>query len=361
MKKIYENIYNLIPCKNISTDDSIYLLNDAEIKNIKRKEIIAIFLSSLIGVLMVLILYLPQYFWPFLFPDNNFILPFFKKPFTFSVIGFIYGMVLVFAEIILLSILNIYCAHEIAFATGFINSDNKNELDKKNIVLTIASEKINKDIIKLGIDPYAGLNKKTIILFNLFFTLKAALSSMVLKLVVQRVLGRYALRKVIDMLGIPVFAFWNAWGTRKVLRQTRVIIMGQNYLIHFKVELNKFRELTEIEKSIVYDTLQFISESKRDYHQNHFMLSKLIIEHFQIKIEKTHNMNGKYFLNINDSAEDFKLLNEKIILLGFVLDGEISVREKKRLKLLIDAKVTNKSMQDVLLLRHVFLNGKGYY
>ena len=125
--------------------------------------------------------------------------------------------------------------------------------------------------------------------------------------------------------------------------------------------INKFRELTEIEKSIVYDTLQFISESKRDYHQNHFMLSKLIIEHFQIKIEKTHNMNGKYFLNINDSAEDFKLLNEKIILLGFVLDGEISVREKKRLKLLIDAKVTNKSMQDVLLLRHVFLNGKGYY
>lgn len=88
------------------------------------------------------------------------------------------------------------------------------------------------------------------------------------------------------MLGVP-----------KVLRQARVIIMGQNYLNHFNTDLHNFRKLTTNEKAILYDTLQFIAESKRDYHQNHFHLSKLIIEHFQIETQKNIAYK-KIFLNL---------------------------------------------------------------
>lgn len=106
--------------------------------------------------------------------------------------------------------------------------------------------------------------------------------------------------------------------------------MGQNYLNHFNTDLHNFRKLTTNEKAILYDTLQFIAESKRDYHQNHFHLSKLIIEHFQIETQK-NTAYKKIFLNLKNSDEDFKALNEKIILLGFVLDGELSSREKNSL------------------------------
>ena len=356
---MYKKFYNLIPKKKSIADDSIYLLSDSEIKYIKNKEYFAVFLSAAIGAIMVLALYLPQYYWPALFPENIFIIPFFNENFSFSVIGFVYGMLLVFIEIVLLTFLNIYCAHEIAYATGFINSDNKNQADKKNILLKIANEKKDKEIITLGIDPYSGLNKKTVILFNLFFTLKVTLSNMFFKLLVQRVLGRYALRQVMDMAGIPVFAFWNAWGTQKVLRQARVIIMGQNYLNHFNADLHNFRKLSTNEKTTLYDTLQFIAESKRDYHQNHFHLSKLIIEHFQIETQKKHSLQKKYFLNLKNSDEDFKALNEKIILLGFVLDGELSSREKKRFNVLKKENITNKTIPQLKLLLTNFLNGKG--
>jgi hypothetical protein len=161
------------------------------------------------------------------------------------------------------------------------------------------------------------------------------------------------------MVGIPVFAFWNAWGTQKVLRQARVIIMGQNYLNHFNTDLHNFRKLTNNEKTTLYDTLQFIAESKRDYHQNHFQLSKLIIEHFQIETQKKHSLQEKYFLNLKNSDEDFKVLNEKIILLGFVLDGELSVREKKRFNVLKKENITNKTIPQLKLLLTNFLNGKG--
>ena len=353
--------YNLIPSKNkLVSDDSIYLLNEIEILQIKKKERKSILFSALIGVLMVLALYLPQYYLPSLFPERLYNIPIINYSFNFSISCFIYGLCLLYFEILLLSLLNIYCAHEIALATGFINTTNKNDADKKSLLINVAKEKKNKKILDLGIDPYSGLSKINVFLLNLIFTLKATISNSLFKLFVQRILGRYAFRQLIDMLGIPIYAFWNAWGTRKVLREARLIIMCQNYLSHFNKELLQFRELNADEKSMLYYTLQYIAESKRDFHQNHFYLSTLIIDHFQIPIQKNvDTLKDTYFSDLNTIAPDFKALNEKIILFGFVLDGHLSMRENKRIKLLLKKGIIQHDYDDIKLMCSNFLNGKG--
>ncbi len=356
---MYKWFYNKIPFKASIADDSIYLLTENEIRYIKRRENTTIFLAALIGALMVLILYIPQYLWPSLFPVNIFHLPYLSEPVEFSVIAFLYGMLLVYAEIVLLTFLNIYCAHEIAVATGFITQQTKYSAERKDLLLSIGQEKKTKDIINLGIDPYSGLKKSTVFFMNLFFTLKATLSNLVFKILIQRVMGRYAIREVMDMIGIPIFAFWNAWGTRKVLREARIVIMGQNYLEYFKTELQQFRSVSLKEKKLIYDTLQYVAVSKRDYHKNHYHLTKLILEHFEIELEKNHIVSADYYQSLNDCVKDYKDLTEKILLIGFVLDGSLSVREKARLKTLNKNKVITKTVAEVELLADNFVYGKG--
>lgn len=356
---MYKWFYNKIPAGHSIADESIYLLTEKEIKYIKRRENYAIFLAALIGGLMVLVLYLPQYWWPHLFPVNTFDLPFLDEPLEFSVITFIYGMVLVYAEIVLLTFLNIYCAHEIALATGFINHQSKHSEDRKTLLLTIGQEKKTKDIKQFGINPYYGLKRSTVFLMNLLFTLKATLSNLLFKIFVQRVLGRYAIREVMDLIGIPIFAFWNAWGTRQVLKEARIVIMGQNYLDNFKTELLQFRKLSATEKILLYDTLQYVAVSKRDYHKNHFYLTRLIMENFEIVNEPSHVISENYYSQLNISSPDFKILNEKILLIGFVLDGHLSSREKKRLSILNKNKIINKTLHEVEVLTANFVYGKG--
>jgi hypothetical protein len=356
---MYNWFYNKIPARATLADDSIYLLTSEEIKYIKKRENVAVFLAALIGGIMVLLLYLPQYWWPQLFPVNTFNLPFLHDPVEFSVITFVYGMVLVYAEIILLTFLNIYCAHEIAFATGYINEHTKQSTERKSLLLSIGQEKKTKEIKEFGIDPYYGLNKSTVFLMNLLFTLKATLSNLLFKIFIQRVLGRYAIREVMDLIGIPIFAFWNAWGTQKVLKEARIIIMGQNYIEQFKTEILNFRKLNPTEKTHLYDTLQYIAVSKRDYHKNHYYLTRLIMETFEISNEQKHVISNDYYLQLNASANDFKKLNEKILLIGFVLDGRLSIREKKRLRILNRNKIINKTIEEVEALTANFVYGKG--
>lgn len=78
-----------------------------------------------------------------------------------------------------------------------------------------------------------------------------------------------------------------------------------------------------------------------------------------MKLKKKHSLQEKFFLNLKNSDEDFKALNEKIILLGFVLDGELSNREKKRFNILKKENITNKTIPQLKLLLTNFLNGKG--
>ena len=53
---------------------------------------------------------------------------------------------------------------------------------------------------------------------------------MVFKVLIQRMLGRYALQSVKDFAGIFIFSAWNAYGTEVILKEARVIIMGQNLI-----------------------------------------------------------------------------------------------------------------------------------
>jgi hypothetical protein len=358
MKILYRHFYKLLQVSNSETDKHVHLLNPTELKAINRLEWKALTASGLIGTVAVLLLYLPQYAFPKLFPSHEFDLPIVGKT-ALPLVATVYGVLLVFIEIWALTLVHLYCIHHMAVATGYINETTKFLEGKQKKIMDVSTEEKDKTLQNYGIDPYQGLKTTHIWLFNLLIALKATLSNMLVKILIRRFLGRYAVREVLDLIGIPIFAFWNMMATRTVLREARVMIMGQNlidsFIPNFKETALKIKDLPET-KSLIYDTLQFIAVSKRDYHANHAYLTAKILPVFEIPIETQHPVTPDYPQRLRKADPDIKLFCQLLIIMGLLLDGQVSLRERQKVK---KEGILDLNVSELVRLKNDFLEGRG--
>lgn len=357
MQFFYRWFYKNLPLKNLSTDGNVALLTTAESKRLRALQRLGILLSAAIGAIGVLLLYVPKYWHPEWFFTHD--ISVFGNAITLPIGFMLYSFVLVFIELELLTMLNIYCLHQMAVATGFLHYHNHNNADVRKTLLQVSLEKKDKDIIRYGINPLEGMNVKALFVWNLLIKLKATLSNMLFKFLVQRMLGRYALQWVKDFGGLPIFAAWNAWGTHQVLQQGRVVIMGQNLVETTALHIyNRFESLAPYEE-LVFNTLQFVAISKRDYHANHACLAKALIEHFGLKKPDTAFDKTAYYAALKQAPHSIGQLCKMIVVLGFLLDGYLSTRELKKLEELRQLHMLSDSKSEITLLLKNMLNGKG--
>jgi hypothetical protein len=361
MKNLYKQFHKRLPIPTVETDATLHLLNPTEHRAIKRLEWTAMFASGLTGTLAVLLLYLPQYQFPQLFPSHDFDLPIVGKV-AVPIVATIYGVVLVFLEIWALTLLHLYCIHHIAVATGYLKNSSENFEEKQAKILSISTEEKDKTLLSYGINPFQGLKMSQVWLMNSLIALKATLSNMIVKIIVRRFLGRYAVREVLDLLGIPIFAFWNIMATRTILREARVMIMGQNLIDAFEPNFRsislKINHLSD-SKTLIYDTLQFIAVSKRDYHANHAYLTAKVLKAFDIPIETQHLVPTNYAERLANADPIVKNFCQFIIIIGLLLDGEISWRERQRIQKLHSEGILEPSVSEIVALKNDFLEGRG--
>ncbi len=357
MQFAYNWFYRVLPIKKIHPDQDLFLLNDDEIRAIKQKERFAVWAAAFIGAMGVLLLYIPQYVAPQWFPAVAVSL--FGNTFTVPIVALVFGVLLVYVEILLLTFLNIYCIHSIAVATGYLNHDNKKDMELRKMMLNVGLEKKDKSLLKYGIDPLQGLNKKGLFIWNFLLTLKATVSNILFKLIIQRLLGRYAIKAVQDMAGIPIFAAWNAWGTWVVLKQARVVIMGQTLIEMLCSRIKTDQEPTPHFKDLLYDTLQYIAVSKRDFHQNHCILTKNLFAIYNIEPKTVHRLEGNYVQKLLITAKEEKEVCLLLIVVGFILDGNISLREMLQINELQKVKLLDLTGKQISQYKKDFLNGKG--
>ena len=357
MQFAYHWFYRVLPLKKINADQDLFLLDDEEIRTIKQKERFALWAAAFLGAMGVILLYVPQYAAPQWFPVTPVSL--FGNIFPIPLVGILYSVLLVYIEILLLTFLNIFCIHSIAVATGFLSHDNKKDVELRKMMLNVGLERKDKSLLKYGIDPLQGLNKKGLILWNFLVILKATLSNMLFKFIIQRLLGRYAIKVVQDMAGIPIFAAWNAWGIRAVLKQARVVIMGQHLIEMVCRRIKTEQEPTACFKDLLYDTLQYIAISKRDFHQNHCILTKNLFAIYNIKTKQVHRIEGNYVEKLKTAAKEEKAVCLLLIVVGFILDGNISLREMLKINELQKEKLLDLTDKQISQYRKDFLNGKG--
>ena len=354
---IYRYFYTRLPVRKTITDDELHLLTPAENQAIRQKERFAIWTAAALGAMGVLLLYVPRYVSPHWFPVM--VVELFGNQFELPLVMWVYSAMLVYAEIMLLTFLNIYCIHEIAVATGYIHAQNKQDATLRNTVLQIGTEKKNRGLLQYGIDPFQGLNKRALVAWNLLITLKATLTNILFRFFIQRILGRYALKAVQDFAGIPVFAAWNAWGSRNVLHQARVIILGTKVIEQICSKVFESLPNDGAVNGLLFQTMQFVAISKRDFHQNHALMAGLLFTHYNITPQQTLLDEAAYLEWLAAAPPLQKRVCMLIICTGMLLDGSLSNRERKRIQKLYDMKILDMDAETLMGYKQDFMNGRG--
>lgn len=346
--------------KSDQSGEELFLLTEKEIQALRKIKNHTYFKAALVGSLGVILLYVPYHlFGENLFPVTMVDLPLFTDPVAVEIEFLIYSIVLVVAEIWYLTVLNIRAVASIASACGCPSDKDPNFESNVNALIAVGLEKKQKDLASIGINPYEGLSKWSVILYQIALKLKAALSGFLVKLLVTKILGRYALRMVVDLAGIPVYAFWNIWGTRTIMNEARVRVMAPPLINKFTQKLfDDFQNNSQF-RSAIYNTLQAISTSKRSFHYNHFLLASSILNKFEIPVSTEPNFEENFLKNVPAFEAEVERAIAKLLLFGIMIDGRLSLREKRALKNLRELNVMPYSEEQVKRWTKDYFEGRG--
>ena len=113
------------------------------------------------------------------------------------------------------------------------------------------------------------------------------------------------------------------------------------------------------DKALLYDTFRFIAVSKRDFHQNHFALTKALVEHYAIAVEPDRGTLEDYLARLAAAPERLRRAAVLLIVIGFLLDGQISWRERRRIRELAERGVFRYSAGEVQTMCRDFVRGAG--
>lgn len=326
MQSLYQFFYNSLPVKNETQRKLLYTFTEEEYVAIRALERKSIIISACIGAMGVIFLFLPQYLWPQLFPYK--LINVFNKTYQVPVVFVLYGGLLALLEIVALTFINIYFIHQTGVVTGFINKTNKQEAANQKLLLNIANERTTKIKPAYCINPMLGLSRQAIFTAFVLQKAKGVLSNAIIKALIGRLGGRFAIKAVQNMIGIPVYAFWDAWAARKIMRRTRAVIMGQNLINDLFEHLPKPVNTSADFKALLYNSLQYIATTKRYYHENHNLLTVKVFERYNLKSENVISSNKDFITRLKAAPVLERSVCAKIMLTGWLLDESIYEREK---------------------------------
>lgn len=344
----------------VQDGDELFLLSEVEIAALKKISRDTYLKAGIAGALGVLLLFFPYHLiGESLFPTTQVWIPFYEEYVGVEISFLIFSLLLVLVEIWYLTYINIKAVAEISHACGYPNSSDDNYESNINALISVGLEKKQNELESIGINPYEGLSPTGVVIFQFILKLKAMASGIVFKLLVKKALGRYALRAVIDFAGIPVYAFWNIWGSRKVMNEARVRVMAPPLIKRCSDVLHHEQKNNPEFKRVLYDTLQLISESKRSFHYNHFLLSVTMLDRFGIQIIDEPPYNDDFIEEVPGFSDQTKDAIEKLFVFGIMIDGAISKREINAIRFLRSKNVISYTEEDIKKWANDYFNGRG--
>jgi len=326
----------------------------SEITKIKRK---TIWLAALYGTLGVVFLYIPQYIWTETFKNSTYTVPWINFSFDVSIFGLFYGFVLVLIEIFLLMRGDLKDVSKISKIYGF--TPVKNHTETRELV-AIGLGKDQKKFTEIGINPYQNFSKYGLLLLRIVFMAKAFFSNFIFKIILKRILGRVAIRSVIDMAAIPVYAAWNAYGSAVVARKAQMRMLAVRQMKKTgDYFFTKYKDNPEF-KSLLYDTFEYIAITKKSFYPSDLIFAKHFLNMFNIQILNEHKLSSQYFEKVKALPDDIKTAIGQLLVLGFMLDGKIGRFEAEITEKLIKDKIIPYSMGQVKSWTKDYRTGKGF-
>lgn len=359
LQKAAEKIILEVEQERYESDPEAYMLNRDESRSISRVMNEALVWSAVLGALGVIILFCTKYAFPAWFPKTTIYLPWIDVNFQYNIVFFIYGLVLAYIELYILYYVNLKAIKKLIVICNYPHPSHPDFKEEISRLAQVGLEKSAKHGKEIGMNPYQGVPRFALTAYLLINFYKAALSNIVIRIIVTRIGGRTLGRVFIDMLGVPVFAFWNVLASRKILNEARIRIFSRPLTDRFVKQLSQQYSGNRDFKSFIYDTLQYISIIKRNYNYTHYMFGKRLLDAFNIEVVVKHDLPENYFERLASASDSIKRGIEKVILFGMIIDGRISTSERVMIRKAMEIGVITSSMEEIEQLCKNYFKGKG--
>lgn len=329
-----------------------YTLDAAQKRQLKNLQLRVYLIAGIIGACAVMVVIFPFHF-SHLLDAQHF--QFFGYQFDFELYYTIYAVVMIFPEIWLLNILNIYAVRRICEIYKYPAVSQKDYQEQVALLTEAGLEMPAKHMQLLEINPYIGLSKFSYYALLIGTKLKATLSNVLMKFLVRRLLGRYALRIVTDLLGIPIFAFWNAWTSRQVIKETRMRIVStaatKDFMQEFSIE-----QLDQV-KGKLTKLFHFIAQQKRQYNFALYSFMKEVLEILP-ELNLSYNQEVKIDELFDENQEENQFI-ARLLIFGLIVDGTLSVKERLTIRKIAKEAWFPLSMDEVEGILKGYVNGEG--
>lgn len=334
---------------------------NAQVQLVKSVRYKAVALSALYGALGVLLLYLPQYFLPEWFPQKEYPVPFFDWTVKLSVNELIFGLVLVALEIWLLAVTDFRAVGKIAAIYGYrVKPDDELFFEETSELVHIGLGKERRLYEQVGLNPLQSNTKAGVYLLLIIFRLKALMSKFVFRFVLKKLLGRLAVRAVLDLAGVPIYAFWNAYASAVVIRKVKMRMHARRYVPETVAWFYEHFADSPDFKALIYDTLEFTVITKKSFYPTDYFFAKAMLTAFNIPLKEEHKLSDDYFEKLKKQPEHIRKAVAKLMIIGFMIEGRLGSLEKRTLKKLRKEGIIPFEIDAVQHRLHEYIRGRGF-
>jgi hypothetical protein len=329
-----------------------YTLNAGQKVQLRNLQLKVYLIAGAIGACAVMVVIFPFHFTSLLDAQHFDV---FGYQFDFELYYTIYAVVMIFPEIWFLNILNMYAVRKICEIYRYPSVSQEDYEEQVALLTEAGLEMPAKHMQLLEINPYIGLTRFSYYALVIGTKLKATLSNVLMKFLVRRFLGRYALRIVTDLIGIPIFAFWNAWSSRQAMKEAQMRIVANAATRDFMHDFSK-EELERI-KGKLNPLFHFVAQQKRQYNFALYAFMKEMLVLFpdlDLKYNQEVRIEELFGTDIGDNKTVARLL-----IFGLIVDGTLSVKERLTIRKVVKEDWFPLSIDEMEVVLKAYVNGEG--
>lgn len=335
-------------------NDQPYVMSEVESKVIHQVKNRTMAQAALIGALGVLVFYGSLYFWPHFFADTT--LTAADTTYSLPLVRLLFGLLIMYLEVNLLLYLNVQAVRIIMAVCQFPRLYDAQYERHLRAVSDAAMEHDSRGYIYFGLDPYLGLPRWGLTLFFVVNKVKAVATTLILRLLFGAT--KLSMESVAELLGMPVFAFWNAWATRSIIQEAQVRVMAPHTIREFVDELHEEWYQNDLFCELIPEALEFVSIPKRQYNYAHLVLTETLMDRFGLAVIRPA---GGFMEKMALAPSDVRQGLERLIIFGSLIDGRLSWFERRRLRQLRAKGWLTQTMPAIEELGRAFNRGEGLW
>ena len=267
-------------------------------------------------------------------------------------------------ELLVLFWLSLKTVHGLACLTGHHRASDDPYLPGDdavpNILARAALEVPDPIVHYLGIDPLKYISTSKLMLVGLLYKAKVILSSVAVKFVLVRMLGKGGLRMGFIWVSIPVTGIWDAITLYKVTREARLRLFGNRlaqYMVNEIMTPELINKLSPKTKEGAVRAVANMVVLAQNYHPNMLVLLVKLSETLDIQEESNYDDWDEFLELLNEVSTEERYFLLDILSIAAAFDGHLSRLERYYLPEAF-GELTEVYMQRIETLKHLLLTGQ---